>query len=413
MKVQFTRQNVSERELATALAGIATEEGVTHEVHELLDVLVKADHKDAEDIIPERYMRYIGERLVSDFRSLLIVLMDNVEIWIEHQSKSKRSIFKSLSKADDENTPLLTQDQLDELQRLIEHTFRSAIGLNYSASDDQKKSWQKIGIKDANVSFENWIINSYLVGKVAELVNNKTSYADAIKLVKKLPMSRLDKLTIDMAKQNSAKYILGYASKLGGLATDVALDQHKKSINAIIQSYFKGELNREYRADGEFSLEEQSVIHKVTSWRQLASEFRDRFKQTDLLRDWERVAFTEMRYATNLGRIVNIQQEGGGDAEDIEVFYHVLPSACSSCKKLYLEVDGVTPKIFKLSQIIDNVAKTGGLNVGRKASLIGKADGWIPNAVTHPNCHCYQVRKIAGYKYAEFAQSEVKSDGTK
>jgi hypothetical protein len=400
MKVRLTKQNISDNEMAKALAGIATQEGVSHEVHELLGQLVKADRKTVEDIIPERYMRYIGDRLVSEFNALVRSLIDNMEIWVLSQSDSKKTFLKSLRKAEDE-LPLLTQAQMDELSALIEYHFRTAIGIGYTVSDAQKKQWAKMGIKDPNVHLDEWIKNAYVAGRLAEILNNDMSYADMMKLAKKLPMSRQDKLVLEMSKQNSAKYIKGYAQKLGGLATDVALDQHKLSINAVIQSYFKGELDREIHPESGFSPDEESVIRKVTSWRELASELRNRFKQTDLVRDWERVAFTEMRYATNLGRLMNIQHEGGGDPEDIEVFYHVLPTACSSCKKLYLNPDG-TPKIFKLSEILQNVEDTGGLNVGRKASAIGQPDGWLPNAVVHPNCHCYPVRKIGGYKYAEF-----------
>lgn len=400
MKVRLTKQNVSDQELAKALAGIATEEGISHEVHELLGRLVKADHPHGEDVIPERYMRTIGDKLVADFKALLMTLIENMELWVDQQSKASRSVFKSLRKAE-EIPPVLTQAQIDELKDLIESHFRAAIGLGYKASDEQQKKWRKMGIKDPDIHLDEWIKKAYVAGRLAELLTNGTSFADMMKLAKKLPLSRTDQLVLEMSRMNSARYIVGYASKLGGLATDVAMDQHKRSINAIIQSFFAGDLDREIHPESGYAPNEESVIRKVTSWKELASELRNRFKQTDLVRDWERVAFTEMRYATNLGRIMNIQHEGGGDPEDIEVFYHVLPTACNSCKKLYLNPDG-TPKIFQLSEILANVQETGGMNVGRKASTIGDKDGWLPNASTHPNCHCYPVRKIGGYKYAEF-----------
>lgn len=401
MKVRLTKRNVSDTEMATALAGIVTEEGIVHEVHELLGRLIKADrNKDGEELIPERYMRYIGDQLLNDFRALLMSLIENVDTWIDYQSQARRSILKSFRKSADV-PPVLSQEQIDELKRLIEYTFRSAIGLGYTANEDTLKHWKKIGIKDSNIHIDAWIRHAYVAGRLADLLTNTTSFEDMMQLAKKLPMSRADKLVLEMSKQNSARFITGYAEKLGGLATDVALDQHKKSISAIIQSYFSGDLKREIDPESGFSPNEESVIRDVTSWRQLASELRNRFKQTDLLRDWERVAFTEMRFATNLGRVMNIQHEGGGDPEVIEVFFHVLPTACASCRKLYLNPDG-KPKIFKLSEIIDNIADTGGLNVGRKASTIGQADGWVPNAVAHPNCHCYPIRKIGGLEYAEF-----------
>jgi hypothetical protein len=402
MKIQLTKKNISEDELARALAGIATEEGVSRQVHELLGNLRKSKRDGEEDEIPERYMRYIADKFKSDFNALIRAVSDDVDKWIDNASKLRKSFLR---KADDP-TPLLSQEQMDELRALIESRFRIAIGIGFSVPDDVKKRWSRMGIVDPTIHLDEWIVQSYVAGRIADMLDNKTSYADMLKLAKKLPMSRQDKLIIEMSKANSAKYIVGYGEKLGQLATNVALDQHKKSINEIIQQYFTGDLNHSINPESGFAPEEESVIRRVTSWRGLASELRDRFKQTDVARDWERVAFTEMRYATNLGRMMNIQHEGGGDPQDIEVFYHVLPTACTSCKKLYLNSDG-TPKIFKLSEILKNVQETGGMNIGRKASTIGKADGWLPNAVVHPNCHCYPVRKIGGYAYAEFQRKET------
>lgn len=399
MKVQLTKKNISEQELSKALAGIAIQEGVSHEVHDLLDRLVKSEPEHEEDKIPERYIRYIGDKLISDFNALIRSLSDNIDRWIDSQAETRKTFLKSLRKADGA-IPFLTQEQLDELSALIESHFRLAIGLGYTVPDGIKKQWAKAGIKDPNIHLDEWIKSAYVAGRLAEILNNDMSFADMMKLAKKLPMSRQDKLVLELSKQNSARFIVGYAQKLGGLATDVALDQHKQSINSLIQSYFKGELDKEAHPDNGFTPAEESIINKVSSWKELASELRHRFKKTDLVRDWERVVFTEMRYATNLGRLMNIQHEGGGDPEDIEVFYHVLPTACNSCRKLYLNPDR-SAKIFKLSEILQNVAETGGLNIGRKASQIGKEDGWLPNAVVHPNCHCFPVRKIGGYKYAD------------
>jgi hypothetical protein len=396
MQIKLTKQNIDDVELAKALAGIATEEGVGHEVHELLSRMQKSDQKDSGEKIPEKYMRVIGDKLLSEFKALMNAVSDNVEVWINHQGKIEKSFLKSLRKSESV-PPVLTQEQIDEMKALIQAHFRSAIGLGYTVSETTLRKWQRMGIDPkatTNESISTWIERAYVAGRLANVLDNNTTFTQFWKLAKDFTMSRQDQLVLEMSKLNSARFIVGYAEKLGGLATDVALDQHKKAINSVIQSYFNETLTTEAGESG--------IIGKVTSWRELASELRNRFRQTDLVRDWERVAFTEMRYATNLGRIMNIQHEGGGDAEDIEVFYHVLPTACNSCKKLYLEADGKTPKIFKLSEILKNVQETGGMNIGLKASDIGGKDGWLPNASTHPNCHCYPVRKIGGYKYAEF-----------
>lgn len=106
-----------------------------------------------------------------------------------------------------------------------------------------------------------------------------------------------------------------------------------------------------------------------------------REKTGDMQRDWHRVAHTEMWDAKLQGEaeaILNNESPLSKNGAETLVYKKPAPNACAKCKQLYLEKDGVTPKVFKLSELVAM-----GTNYGKK-----QAD-WVPTlGVLHPNCMC-------------------------
>lgn len=395
MRVLVKRQNVSDKEVARAISGYILGEGIQHDVIERLQ---KAEINHKPEPIPEKYVRGIDARMHRTFDSLMETLVENIDRWIDYQSSS--GMKKSVLKKADDTPPVLSQKQIDELKMLIEQHFRVSIGLGYIVPDTVAKQWQKAGIKPPTDDLEKWIKAAYVAGRLANVLKNSSTYEEMTRKAVKLAFSRIDELVIQMAKNNAAKYVVGYALRLSSLAENVMLNHNKKLMGNVIQQYFTGDLRHtKYNGAGLKPNEIASLEtdKEVNGWKELATELKNRFKNVDAGRDWDRIAQTEIRYSTNMGRLVNIQVEGGGDPDEIEVYYHVQPQACRYCKQLFLEPDA-TPKIFKLSHILKNVAETGGLNFGLKASMIGEQDGWVANATCHPNGHCYPVRRIPGYR---------------
>ena len=82
----------------------------------------------------------------------------------------------------------------------------------------------------------------------------------------------------------------------------------------------------------------------------------------DWTRDWDQVATTELWNARLYGEVADILQGKGMYAntkgEETKVFRRPAPNVCRSCKKLLLEADGVTPKVFRLGDLIANGDKT-------------------------------------------------------
>lgn len=101
----------------------------------------------------------------------------------------------------------------------------------------------------------------------------------------------------------------------------------------------------------------------------------------DMKRDWHRVVQTELWDAKLHGEanaILDGSSPFSSDKEETMVYKRPAPDCCPICKKLYLESDGVTPKVFKLADLIAN-----GINYGKK-----QADWVATLGIVHPNCQC-------------------------
>lgn len=106
-----------------------------------------------------------------------------------------------------------------------------------------------------------------------------------------------------------------------------------------------------------------------------------REKTGDMARDWHRVAHTELFDAKLQGEaeaILDNKSPLSSQGAETLVYKKPAPTACAKCKQLYLESDGVTPRVFKISELMAN-----GNNYNKK-----QAD-WKPTLGTlHPNCMC-------------------------
>ena len=132
------------------------------------------------------------------------------------------------------------------------------------------------------------------------------------------------------------------------------------------------------------SLNFQTVIKPTTNAKEfsrskLIQQLRD--STGDMKRDWHRVVNTEVWDAKLQGEtnaILSGNSPFSSDKEETMVYKRPAPDCCPVCKKLYLEKDGVTPKVFKLADLLSN-----GTNFGRKQG------DWVATLGTvHPNCQC-------------------------
>lgn len=153
----------------------------------------------------------------------------------------------------------------------------------------------------------------------------------------------------------------------------------------------RGGLFNELAAASGLAITEAAVKDKVAeeiktgveerkNYIQVANGLMGSLKETK--RDWYRVASTEMHAAREQGVVGSIMSGEDvyrrADGADSGVAVVPDPDACEDCKRLYL--DGGKPKLFKLSELMDN-AGTNYIRPWRK-----NAGPVVPPL--HPNCYC-------------------------
>ncbi len=133
---------------------------------------------------------------------------------------------------------------------------------------------------------------------------------------------------------------------------------------------------------------------------QIASDLRE--KTSDLFRDWKRVATTELTSAMNLGEAdAIVSRNKGRSPDEIYVYKRINNDAatCVYCRKAYTLSNGLTPRVFKLSELQAN-----GSNYGKKAV------DYKPTITSmHPNCRCSLVEIPNGWTFNDAGQMIYKT----
>lgn len=146
------------------------------------------------------------------------------------------------------------------------------------------------------------------------------------------------------------------AAKLEGTLTRSVIEELKKDY-AITDR-----LNPEKRTRAQM----ESILRKATG---------------DSKTDWNRIVRSEIVNNMNQGfadAILEGKSPYSDKGGETLVFKRPAPNACPHCKKFYLERDGKTPRLFKLSELMAN-----GTNYGKKTTE------WQPTlGIVHPHCCC-------------------------
>ncbi len=286
---------------------------------------------------------------------------------------------------------MLSQAQVDELSALVRAHYRVAIkaggATEWAIDAATERRWKALGLVAPDVDLGAMIGDSFVAGRMAQILDDGASLADMRRMARELPLSREASLTMQ-AVQERVRFDLS-----GGLGyraeTEVgrlALGQNSERVQDIIAAYRSGQLTGTPTNRERFTAEEMDAISEdraIAGWRGLGRELRNRMAGEDRARDWERVAVSSLRQSANIGAISAMAEE-----KIAELWYDVHPSACDRCKRLYLEDDG-TPRIFLVDDVLEEVTTNGGANYGRTSQE------WQPTALAHPWCQCRPKRRIA------------------
>ena len=174
-----------------------------------------------------------------------------------------------------------------------------------------------------------------------------------------LPLSQREQDALNSIVIDATRDINNFGEKLGN-QLQIIISEKDKQKKLLLEKII-GDKTKE-------------AILKRQSVKELASEL---FHATpDWARNWVRVANYNLHSCFNQARAKEIERIYGIDSE---VYFYVYPQACKTCVKLYLTNGiGSKPKIFKLSEIIEN-----GSNIGRK-----QKDWKQTINSTHPFCRC-------------------------
>jgi hypothetical protein len=263
---------------------------------------------------------------------------------------------------------VLSEKQLKEIANIISSHVGVMLKIATGQGNPDPTLLKKLGIPANAPSL---IHNAFVLGKLVMLMKDtdlkKITYQQLKDKARQMKLSTVEQNSLKYAEANAARYVTALGQNVSNTINgainhasqqaNLAVAQRKIIQDTVAQSILKQKTRQQLASD---------LGHNVGEWK----------------RDWQRVAHTELWNAKLQGEVITILQ---GDAiysntkgGDTNVFRRPAPDACNHCKRLYLEKDGVTPKVFKLSELINN-----GTNVGKKVA------DWKPiTGTTHPNCTC-------------------------
>jgi hypothetical protein len=179
------------------------------------------------------------------------------------------------------------------------------------------------------------------------------------------------------------KFVDKAAAEIGGVAEQMMLEQRQHAISTA-----RGEM-----VEGAGRRTSAEIARRI------------REKSGDLFKDWDRVVTSELAQATNLGAFDAIVENNRNKAPDEILVYKAGPhdgKTCKHCAKFWFTEDGITPRVYKLSELMKN-----GSNFGRKSA------DWKPTVgITHPNERHFllELPKSWGFKSGEIAYIEQGHD---
>lgn len=273
----------------------------------------------------------------------------------------------------------ITPSQLRQIKKIIEEHMDVLMEITVGDSKPPEKLLKQLNFPK---ELTDLITSSYKYGKL-NIAQGKgladMSPAQVTQFIKKLTLNPRQKKSIEYLKAKTQATLNSLTTKIvTGVVNTVLNDQI--GMYQAVQQVIPG------------------AIAQHQDRYQVIQQLRD--MTGDWERDWHRVAHTEMWDAKVQGEanaIADNESPLSKKGIDTLVFKRPGPLACNKCKQLYLEKDGITPKVFKLSEM-----QALGTNYGLK-----QAD-WKPVVGTvHPNCMCPLSVMPDGFHFDAKGQLEM------
>ena len=256
--------------------------------------------------------------------------------------------------------PKLTRNQIRQIQRIISDHMEVLMQLTTGDGKPSPRLVKKLGLPEAIVDL---ITTSYKYGKLGVLQGkdlSTMSESDVKKLMRNIKLTKSQQNSVDYSKIKAQQSIDSLSQRITSSVVTMAIQSDLSMWEAVKEVI-------------PAAMENDTPRYKVIQ------ELRE--KTGDWERDWHRVVHTEMWDAKLQGEaeaIMNDESPLSKDKGETLVYKRPAHNCCNKCRQLYLEKDGVTPKVFRLADLMAN-----GTNYGKK-----QAD-WLPTlGILHPNCMC-------------------------
>lgn len=254
----------------------------------------------------------------------------------------------------------LTRTQIKQIQSIISDHMEVLMQLTTGDGKPSPRLVKKLGLP-RNVA--DLITTAYKYGKLGVLQGkdlSTMSESDVKNLMRNIKLTKPQQYSIEHAKIKAQQSIDSITQRITSGIVTAAVQSDLSMWQAVKETI-------------------PSAVENNTPRYKVIQELRE--KTGDMMRDWHRVVHTECWSAKCQGEAEAIMNGESPLSKDKgETFIYIRPShnACNKCKQLYLEKDGVTPRVFRLVDLIAN-----GTNYGKK-----QAD-WKPCIPPlHPNCMC-------------------------
>jgi hypothetical protein len=254
---------------------------------------------------------------------------------------------------------MLTKNQLKKIEEIISRRF---LRLTHEMLGERALTVEEINqLKRAGLLRENvrnFIGDAYTLGKIVSHLDKATAKRMTFEQVKraagKFPITEVEKRAMEYATEHAGQYIRGIGDDMVKEVTASASRASMDALRAVQAEVKEAVLKRKTTSELKTSL------HRIIKGK---------------ARDWQRVASTEMNDAIQRGIYQEIHNQSDSGSDQL-VYKRPSPNACKHCKRAYLLADGVTPRIFKLSDLEES-------NIGKLSSEWGPTVGSV-----HPWCQC-------------------------
>lgn len=283
---------------------------------------------------------------------------------------------------------VLTNDQLKQIADILEKHTGVMLYIATGQGTPDKAILKALGIPEDAV---NMIQNAFVLGKIMKMMSDKDikklSFDQLKEKAKEMELTTVEKNSLKFAQANAGRYVTALGRRI---ADSIDMSISRASHDANLEVAQRQIIN---------DTVQQSIVKRQTRGK-LSSELGHNIGEWR--RDWQRIAHTEIWNSKLQGEVVTILQGdaiyGATKGGDTKVFRRPSPDACQHCKRLYLEKDGTTPKVFTLNELINN-----GTNVGKKVG------DWLPiTGTTHPNCGCPIAVLPDGFGFDKNGEIEFK-----